>query len=53
MPDNEPPTIASTLVTVIQTGKWTQNAAQYVRDTYSPEAVSKSLEGLLQQVAAK
>jgi glycosyltransferase involved in cell wall biosynthesis len=53
MPDNEPPTIASTLVSVIQTGKWTQNAAQYVRDTYSPEVVSKSLESLLQQVAAQ
>jgi len=53
MPGNEPETIASTLTTVIGTGKWKQNAAQYVRDTYSPEAVSKCLETLLQQVAAR
>jgi len=53
MPDNEPATIASTLANVIQTGKWKQDAAQYVRETYSPEAVSKSLETLLQQVAAQ
>jgi len=53
MPGNDPETIASTLTTVIGTGKWKQNAAQYVRDTYSPEAVSKCLETLLQQVAAR
>ena len=53
MPDNKPETIASTLKNVIQTGKWKQGATQYVRDTYNPDAVSKSLETLLQQVAAK
>jgi len=53
MPDNEPETIASTLTTVIGAGKWKQNATQYVRDTHNPDAVSKSLESLLQQVAAR
>ena len=53
MPDNEPETIASTLTTVIGAGKWKQNATQYVRDTHNPDAVSKSLETLLQQVAPR
>ena len=49
-PDNEPETIAAT---VIRARKRKQNAIEYVRDRHNPDAVFKSLEILLQRVAAK
>lgn len=51
MPDNKPETIAATLKQVVQAGRWDQSAAQFARDAYGPEAVTKSLNALVNQVA--
>jgi glycosyltransferase involved in cell wall biosynthesis len=50
MPNNDPGTIAATLVNIIQTRGWERYARKYVEQVYGPEAVARSLDNLLQQV---
>ena len=50
MPDNKAETIAETLIQVITERRWERSVAQYVWETYGSEAVSESLEVLLQKV---
>jgi glycosyltransferase involved in cell wall biosynthesis len=50
MPDNEAETIAATLKQVIENRSYERIAAQAALQTYGPEAVSKSLNMLVNQV---
>lgn len=50
MPDNKPETIAATLKQVIEVRGYERTAAQALLQTYGPEAVSRSLDKLLNNV---
>jgi hypothetical protein len=52
MPDNKSETIAATLKQVIQGHDYERTAAQAALQTYGPEAVSRSLDKLLNKVMA-
>jgi hypothetical protein len=49
MPDNSVDVIAATIRSVIRDRRYQYNAQQAVQERYSPAAVSRSLEELLQQ----
>jgi glycosyltransferase involved in cell wall biosynthesis len=52
MPDNSPATIAATLQQVIKDHCYKRLAVETILNTYGPEAVARSLDGLLQTVMA-
>jgi glycosyltransferase involved in cell wall biosynthesis len=53
MRDNKPETIATTLKQVIESRSYERSAAQAAQQTYGPEAVSKSLDMLVNQVLTR
>jgi glycosyltransferase involved in cell wall biosynthesis len=53
MSDNSPATIAATLERVVHTRDYERLAAQAAQDTYGPDAVARSLDGLLTNVALR